>query len=466
MIEGLKPYPEYKDSNIGWLASVPSHWSILPGKACFSEIYRSNKGMVESTVLSLSFGRIVVKPEGKLHGLVPESFETYQVIEPGDIIIRPTDLQNDWNSLRTSISPHRGIITSAYIALHPRGQMESDFCDRMLRIYDLLKVFYGLGCGLRQNLSWADFKYLPCVLPPPDEQAAIVKFLDYANGKIERAIRAKRKLIGLLNEQKQAIIHRAVTRGLDPNVKLKPSGIPWLGDVPEHWKITRLGRLSRIFNGTTPSRAKPLYWLGGSVPWLSSSKVNEVPVRTPSELVTPTALKECNLTVVPRGSLIIGLVGQGKTRGMCSVLEIDACINQNIAAIVPTTGLQPLFLYYMLVASYSEIREVGRGGNQAAMNCEIVGRLPIADVPESEQLAICSEVQNKTSKMASAIMRIEREIELLREYRTTLTAEVVTGKLDVRDAAKRLPDQTDEPLPVDESLEDRVDDEILEEDEA
>ena len=133
MIEGLNPYAEYRESGCDWLRGIPSHWNVASGRACFKEIYTSNKGMIETTVLSLSYGRIVVKPVEKLHGLVPASFETYQVVEVGDIIVRPTDLQNDWNTLRTAMSPHKGIITSAYIGLRVIGRIRPDFGERLLR---------------------------------------------------------------------------------------------------------------------------------------------------------------------------------------------------------------------------------------------------------------------------------------------------------------------------------------------
>jgi hypothetical protein len=154
----------------------------------------------------------------KLHGLVPESFETYQIVNPGDIVLRTTDLQNDHTSLRVGMVRDRGIITSAYLALRVNTGVSPDFGFQFLNVWDMSKAIYGYGSGLRQGLDFSHFKRMPVALPPPAEQAAIVRFLDWANGRLERAIRAKRKVIALLNEQKQAIIHRAVTRGLDPSV--------------------------------------------------------------------------------------------------------------------------------------------------------------------------------------------------------------------------------------------------------
>ena len=237
MNSNLRSYSSYKSSGVSWLGDIPAHWRQLPGRACYYEKKLPNTGMRETTVLSLSYGQIVVKPVEQLHGLVPASFETYQVVEPGDIVIRPTDLQNDWNSLRFGLSRHHGAITSAYMCFHAKGIMSREYGHLLLHTYDLKKVFYGLGSGLRQNLNWSDFKYLPCLVPPLHEQAAIVRYLDHADERIRCYVSGKQKLIRLLEEEKQAVIHRAVTRGLDPNVRLKPSGVEGLGDVPAHWEV-------------------------------------------------------------------------------------------------------------------------------------------------------------------------------------------------------------------------------------
>ena len=165
MILSLKAYPVYKDSGVPWLETVPEHWHVLPGRACFFGKKVPNKGMQESTVLSLSYGQIVIKPPEKLHGLIPEFFETYQIVEPSDIIFRPTDLQNDWVSLRFGISRNKGIITSAYMCLKTNKLMDANYAHLLLHTYDLKKIFYGLGSGLRQSIDWRDFKYLPCLCP-------------------------------------------------------------------------------------------------------------------------------------------------------------------------------------------------------------------------------------------------------------------------------------------------------------
>ena len=185
-----------------------------------------------------------------MHGLVPESFETYQIAEPGDIILRTTDLQNDHTSLRVGRVRQRGIITSAYLNLRVQPGMCAEYGYQFLNVWDLTKNIYAFGSGLRQNLDFSHFKRMPIVIPPPDEQETIVRFLDYHDRLIRKYIRAKQKLIALLTEQKQAIIQHAVTRGLSPDVKLKPSGVDWLEvlDAMGMSKSELAQRMGRLFH--------------------------------------------------------------------------------------------------------------------------------------------------------------------------------------------------------------------------
>jgi type I restriction enzyme, S subunit len=357
-----------------------------------------------------------------------DSLVGYKRVDPNDLVI---NIMLAWNG-SMGVSRSAGIASPAYCVYRFGRDVHPWYFHSLLRSTAYKARIKASSTGVvesRLRLYSDDLGRIEALLPPPAEQAAIVRFLNWADGRLERAIRAKRKVIALLNEQKQAIIHRAVTRGLDASVPLRPSGIPWLGDIPQHWEVRRLGKLSKVFNGTTPSRAQPGYWSNGTIPWLASGKVNDRVVNTPSELIAAHALAACSLSIVPSGALLIGLIGQGRTRGMCALLAIDACISQNLAAVVPAPTLSGQYLYYALLASYDDIRELGRGGNQAALNCEIVGRLAIPVPPPSEQLAINRALASEVSH-------------LLREFRTRFVADVVTGKLDVREAAARLPDET------------------------
>ncbi|HSN78513.1 MAG TPA: restriction endonuclease subunit S [Anaerolineae bacterium] len=399
--------------------------------------------MKETTVLSLSYGQIVVKPPEKLHGLVPASFETYQIVDPGDIIVRPTDLQNDWNSLRFGLNRHRGIITSAYMCFHTEDVMTREYGHLLLHAYDLKKVFYGLGSGLRQNLDWRDFKYLPCLVPPPDEQQTITRYLDYMDRRIRRYIRAKQKLIALLEEQKQAIIHQAVTRGLDPSVQLKPSGVAWLGDVPEHWEILRSKYLFQEIDARSVSGEEVRLSMSQRFGLIPSSELEEK--RLLSESSVGGKLCKKRDLVLNRLKAHLGVFALAQQPGIVSP---DYTVFRPSREIVS----QYFEAVYRTPACRVELRQKAKGIVQGFWRLYTDDfyniRMPVP--PVSEQRAIMERLGTELSDLACAIDRTQREIALLREYRTRLLADVVTGQVDVRAAAAQLPGEVDETDALDE----------------
>ena len=424
-------YPSYKDSGVEWLGAVPEHWGIQPFYAAVIERSESNKGMLEDNLLSLSYGRIVQKDISSNDGLLPESFETYQLVWPGDIVLRLTDLQNDKRSLRSALVQEKGIITSAYLAICPRG-VNSAFISYLFRAYDITKVFYSMGGGLRQSMKFADLKRMPVVLPLMTEQTQIAAFLDRETGKIDALVAEQRRLMELLKEKRQAVISHAVTKGLNPNAPMKPSGIEWLGDVPAHWKVLRLAYSATIENGTTPSKDNSDYWIDGDIPWLSSGEVNQYRITEATSFITAKALEQCSLRLLPKGTIVIGMIGQGKTRGLSASLEIEASINQNLAAVIPSKHLVPDYLLYIFQSVYEYLREFGRGGNQAALNCEILSALKVPRPPIIEQSEICDRLASRMNEFDTLITEAQHAIDLLQERRTALISAAVTGQIDVR----------------------------------
>jgi type I restriction enzyme S subunit len=457
MIADLKPYPEYKDSGLPWLGHVPSRWEIRPAFGAFRPNHERNQGLKEKTVLSLSYGRIVIKPAEKLHGLVPESFETYQIVNPGDIVLRTTDLQNDHTSLRVGMVKDRGIITSAYLALRMNADVSPDFGFQFLNVWDMSKAIYGYGSGLRQNLDFSHFKRMPVALPPPPEQAAIVRFLDWANGRLERAIWAKRKVIALLNEQKQAIIQRAVTRGLDPSVPLKPSGVPWLGNIPQHWEVRRLRTLvHRIDQGVSPL-AVGFLAEGNSWGVLKSGCVNKGVFRETEHKQLARNFKIDPAIAVKVGDVLISracgsptLVGSvGRVRSLRYRLILsDKTFRPDFR-----DGVDVDFMVFAMNCRYyrHQVEQAISGAEGMANNLpsSSLRDFSFAIPPREEATAIASRLDGETAGMQTAISRLEREIKLLREYRTRLVADVVTGKLDVREAGAQSSDEAPPEIPAD-----------------
>ena len=428
-----------KNSGVEWLGEVPAHWEQLPGHACFTEHQCPNKGMIEETVLSLSYGKIVVKPPEKLHGLVPASFETYQVIDPGDIIIRPTDLQNDWNSLRFGYSTVRGIITSAYMCFHTESRLSPRYGHLLLHTYDLKKVFYGLGSGLRQNLDWRDFKYLPCAIPPLTEQAAIVRYLGYVERRIQRYVRTKRKLLVLLAEQKQAIIHRAVTRGLDPDVPLKPSGVEWLGDVPAHWEVVPLKHWLNINKAVLPENTDAefkFYYIDiGSVgTGMLTKDIQSIQFKAAPSRARRIVRKDDTIVSTVRTYL--------KSVWFAENPKDNLVASTGFAVLTPRQKTLPKLVSYVAQSNSFTNRVTAESVGIAypAIAESRLGTFHVSVPPLSEQTAIAVYLDKTTAKIDAAIARARREIALLSEYRTRLIADVVTGKVDVREASVALPE--------------------------
>ena len=440
-----KSYPDYKPSGVEWLGDVPAHWDQLPGRACYYEKKLPNTGMRETTVLSLSYGQIVVKPVEQHHGLVPASFETYQVVEPGDIIIRPTDLQNDWTSLRFGLSRHHGTITSAYMCFRTRGVISHEYGHLLLHTYDLKKIFYGLGSGLRQNLNWRDFEYLPCLVPPLAEQTAIIRYLDHADERIRRYISAKERLIVLLEEQRQIVIHRAVTRGINPNVRLKPSAVQWLGDVPAHWEVMRLRYLVK---------RKLTYGANVAAEYANPDWPRYLRI---TDFDQDGVLKSNTFRSLPpeiaRDYLVqpgdILLARSGATVGKAFLVPEDAgeaCYAGYLIRACPQNAqIDPHFLF-----AFTQSTGFTRWKNSTYIlstiqniSAEKYANLHIPCPPLSEQTQIIRYLNKETANINAAIDRSRREIELLKEYRTRLTADVVTGKLDVRKSTVYLPNEVE-----------------------
>ncbi len=209
--KGLNPNVEMKDSGIAWVGECPGHWEQHPVYYYFSERKAPNALLAETNLLSLSYGKIKRKDINTNGGLLPASFNTYNIIEAGDIIIRPTDLQNDKRSLRTALSTEHGIITSAYIALRPKLGVNSAYFHYLLHAYDVQKVFYNMGNGVRQGLNYSEFSKLMLLAPPAEEQQAIVSFLDAKSDEIESTIAEKHEQQIALAEYKKSLIYEYVT---------------------------------------------------------------------------------------------------------------------------------------------------------------------------------------------------------------------------------------------------------------
>lgn len=431
----MATYDSYKDSGVKWLGQIPSHWEILPGKIVFYENKTKNSTNSETFVLSLSYGHIIPKRDVN-EGLVPENYSGYQIVEPGYIIIRCTDLQNDKVSLRTGYVNHHGIISGAYLGLVCHPKFNSRYLHYLLHNWDVTKELYRYGSGLRQSLSWNDIKYLLLAIPTHTEQEAIVSYLDKETGEIDRAIEAQRKMIDALNERKQIIITRAVTRGLNPEAPLRDSGIDWLGQIPAHWEVKKLKAIAEIkgrigFRGYT--NADLVEPGNGAITLSPSNIVNGKMDYSKCSYLSWFKYYESPEIMVSNGHILFVKTGSsyGKTAFVAN-LPMEATINPQFSLIKPN-DIEPEFLNYSITSAYFK-KQVERGvigSTIPTISQFAIKNMVIIVPPREEQNEIITSLNESFNSLDCVISNCERIIELLTERKQIIINEVVTGKKKV-----------------------------------
>lgn len=458
MIEGLKTYTEYKESGIPWTPEIPSNWGKERAKRLFTKMQRPVKPNDE-VVTCFRDGMVTLRKNRRLRGFTEATvFSGYQGIRKGDLVIHGMDAFA--GAIGVSDSDGKG--TPVYSVCKPSPGVVASYYAYTIREMSRSQWILALAKGIRERST--DFRYemfgnqfVP--LPPPDEQAAIVRFLDHANRKIDGFIRAKRKLIGLLNEQKQAIIHQAVTRGLNSSVPLKPSGIPWLGDIPKHWELRRLKTLVyRIEQGISP-QASGFLAEGDSWGVLKSGCVNHGFFRQTEHKKLAKGFTIDPAIVVKVGDVLISracgspkLVGSvGKVHSLHYKLILS---DKTFRAVFRPIVNADFMVYAMNGSAYRQQVEQAISGAEGMAN-----NLPLSELrsfifavpPFEEAKTIALTLDGELAQFNTAITRTEREIALMQEYRTRLAADLVTGKLDVREAASKLPEPADQPT-VEEAI--------------
>lgn len=424
----MERYSEYKDSGVKWLGEIPSHWEVVRGLAVFSENKNKNTQLENSIVLSLSYGKIIVKKDID-SGLVPEEYSSYQIVKPGFIIVRSTDLQNDKTSLRIGYVCNEGIITSAYLGLQVKGNNNDKYLYYFLHDWDITKEIYRHGNGLRQSLSWNDLRDVNVLLPPLSEQDAIVRYIDAATSKIDKAIAMQQKMIDLLNERKQIIIQNAVTKGLDENVEMKDSGVEWIGMIPKHWEILKLKRCASIKTGTTPPTNERKYFDGGRISWFTPGDLNDLHLKFASKTITQKAIDDKVGRLFPAKTIYF--VGIGATVAKVSACEFAASSNQQINAIICNESLDYIFATYVLKSEQEFIRNMANYVTLPIINQSDTGLIDMIVPPKSEQQAIVAYLGKEMQRFDSAISNCQRQITLLQERKQIIINEVVTGKVKV-----------------------------------
>ncbi len=428
-------YPNYRQPKMSWLPAVPEHWNEQRAKTFFREVdERSKTGHEELLSVSHLTG-VTPRSQKKVTMFKAASYVGSKLCRPGDIVINTL-----WAWMAAlGASRHVGIVSPAYGVYRPHSadSFNPAYLDYLLRTRAYVAEYIGRSTGIqssRLRLYPNQFLDIPLIQPPRPEQDQIVAYLRAQDAHIARFIKAKRELIKLLTEQKLRIIDQAVTRGLDASVALKPSGIEWLGEMPEHWDASRLKYcVSRIHAGGTPDTGVDGYWSDSSdgIPWLLIADVTRADrVVNSTKRLTQAGLESKRLAVVPAGAVLYTMYA---SIGKAAILEIDSAINQAILGLEPKSNLlEAEFLFFWLRSLERHIKNLASTSTQANLNAAKVKALPMFLPPVEEQKLICDWIKSECRIFDDAIARTEEEIKLIREYRDRLIADVVTGQVDVR----------------------------------
>ena len=413
---------EMKDSGIEWVGIIPSHWIIHPVYYYFSERKNKNKFGQEDNLLSLSYGKIIRKDINTSEGLLPESFNTYNIAEKGDIVIRPTDLQNDKRSLRTGLVRERGIITSAYICLKPIKDIDSRFFNYQLHSYDVIKVFYNMGNGVRQGLNFSEFSHLLVFEPPLGEQKRIADYLDAKCAEIDALAADIQAQIDTLEQYKRSVITEAVTKGLDPDVEMKDSGIFYMAPMNAAWRLTKIGyictKLSRSFNSEDTA--------------LICSNQGKVLVRPDN--VTGIMVSEDNaMQGIHKGDIAIH--GMDTWHGAIALSNYDGKITR-VVHVCDSTENKRFIVYYLQHLAFQGVYKLisnGVRGNTSDFRswdkvCDIYIAIPTS---KGEQKAICDYLDMLCSHVDEIVAQKKDQLSTLEAYKKSLIYEYVTGKKEV-----------------------------------
>lgn len=420
----MKRYDSYKDSGVKWIGEIPSHWKRCRNK----DIMRERKDIVgdkanKYTLLSLTMNGVIIRDISEGKGKFPKDFTTYKIVRPGQMVFCLFDIEETPRTV--GLVKNEGMLTGAYdvFDLH---NVNGHYLYYYYESIDDRKALKPLYRGLRKTIPTPTFMSMSVYLPPLPEQRAIVSFLDTELGKIDTYMDKEQQLIERLKELKQSLIARAVTHGIDPKVKMKPSGIDWIGEIPEHWEVKRLSQVAKeYFISNKDIHHQNLLSL-------SYGKIIRKDITTTKGLL-PSSFD--NYQVVKNGVIVLRLTDlQNDHRSLrVGLAREEGIVTSAYLSIICRNNITSEYLYEQLHCN--DIHKVFYGlgdGLRQSLNWDGLHNLLIALPPLAEQRAIVDYLQDKTSKIDKLISEKTRELEYMKELRQRIISDAVTGKIDVR----------------------------------
>ena len=430
----LRQYSEYRDTEIPWLEEIPGHWKLRRAKSLFQKADRPVR-LDDEVVTCFRDGTVTLRRNRRMRGFTESLKEIgYQGVRKGDLVIHAMDAFAG----AMGVSDSDGKCSPVYSVCQPNDHVNAYYYAYVLREMARSQWIVALAKGIRErstDFRFDQFASQHVPVPSLEEQNHVASFLDRVECCVVSLTRAKREQIKLLNEQKQVIINQAVTRGLDPNVRMKPSGVEWIGDVPEHWQMTRLKYLAQFVSGGTPSTSTPSFW-NGNIPWVSPKDMKYFEIYDTRDHVTERAIQAGKTALVPAGAVLM-VVRSGILQRTIPVAVAcrEVAINQDLKAIIVDDELLvPEFLSMVVIGNQQALLALWRkqGATVESLEYKWILNTVFPVPPVQEQRAILTVLLPRLMEIEKTIEHVQREIDLLHEYRTRLIADVVTGKLDVR----------------------------------
>ena len=418
---------ERVDAN--WASGIPPSWDAPRIKSLLNE--RNEREHPDQPLLAATQKQgVILKERYENRTVLPtdtDELSQFKLVEKGDFVISLRSFQGG-----VERAHDKGIISPAYTILRSSKPETVEYLTRLFKSRPFIEILTTCVTGIRQgqNIDYTRLGTQRIPLPPPNEQTVIVRYLDDADQRVRAYVSAKERLIALLEEERQAVIHQAVTRGLDPNAKLKHSGVEWLGDVPEHWDVWRIKQVSGILRGKFTHRPRndpSLY--DGPYPFIQTGDIAGTNKMLSGYKQTLNDNGFAVSKMFPKGTLVMTIAAN---IGDVAVLDFDACFPDSVVGFVPGVRVDRDYLYYLFLAMKNELLREAPVNTQGNLNVDRIGSRTIILPQIGEQTDIVNHVEQSVSNIDSAMDHARRQIELMEEYRTRLIADVVTGKIDVR----------------------------------
>lgn len=428
---------EMKDSGVEWMGKIPADWKVIKNKYILSLLYSggtpsvSNDGFYSFeygvpfvSISDMSTTDYVFSTQKRLtdSGLKDKNLK---ILPSGTILYSIYATVGAISELRISAA-----ISQAILALQVKPNINKAFYKyNLMAMKDY--IFSDTNGNTQFNLNAEKVKNFYFVLPDMEIQKRIAFYLDRKCSQIDAIIAKQQQIIEKLKEYKLSVITEAVTKGLDPNVPMKDSGVEWIGKVPKNWQLSHIGNLVEMGSGGTPDRKKTEYWENGNIPWMSSGEINNEYIYSTIEQITELGLQNSNAKILPVNTVMLGLIGQGKTKGLTAILKNEVCCNQNLAYLIADEKyLHYRYLFYCFKAMYFYMRGLV-GESQAGIYSYFLKKLYIP-LPDTErQIKISDYLDAKCKAIKTTIAVRESIIERFTDYKRTLIYEIVTGKREV-----------------------------------